>query len=89
MSRVNLYNDNIAERNVKMSNAESKSTESKSPALIAWHVRKGGERSYWDRVGVVFAHKDGQGFDLILDAVPVDGRVTLRAPSEKPDQAAA
>ncbi len=64
-------------------------SDSKGPAMIAWHIRKAGEKSYWDRVGAVFAHKDGQGFDLVLDALPVDGRVTLRTPSEKPEATAA
>jgi hypothetical protein len=66
-----------------MSNAENK-----GPAMVAWHIRKNGEKAYWDRVGAAFVHKDGQGFDILLDAMPIDGRVTLRAPSEKPDAAA-
>jgi hypothetical protein len=69
-----------------MSN-DAKTNETRGPAMIAWHIRKAGEKSYWDRVGAAFAHKDGEGFDLVLDATPVDGRVTLRAPSEKPEQA--
>ena len=41
-------------------------------------------RSAWNRVGAVFAHKDGEGFDIMLDALPVDGRLTLRKP--KPEE---
>jgi hypothetical protein len=63
-------------------------SDNKSPALIAYHIRKGSEKSFWDRVGVAFVHKDELGYDLVLDAVPVDGRVTLRMPTEKPDVAA-
>jgi hypothetical protein len=33
----------------------------------------------WLKVGVAFPHKDGNGFDIKLDAVPVTGRVVLRA----------
>lgn len=69
-----------------MSN-DPKSNDTRGPAMIAWHIRNAGEKSYWDRVGAAFGHKDGQGFDLVLDAIPVDGRVTLRVPSEKPEQA--
>lgn len=68
-----------------MSN-DTKSQDNRGPAMIAWHIRKAGEKSYWDRVGAAFAHKDGSGYDVILDAMPIDGRVTLRVPSEKPDQ---
>ena len=62
-------------------------TENKAPAMIAWHIRKAGEKAYWDRVGAAFAHKDGQGFDVVLDAMPIDGRVTLRVPAERADTA--
>jgi hypothetical protein len=34
--------------------------------------------SSWNRVGVAFLHKDGKGLDVILDALPVNGRVVLR-----------
>ncbi|PHP64960.1 hypothetical protein CSC94_21750 [Zhengella mangrovi] len=56
--------------------------------LIAYTIRDAGESKHWDRVGAAFAHKDGQGFDLVLDALPVNGRVTLRVPKEKYDAAA-
>jgi hypothetical protein len=56
----------------------------KAPALIAYHVRDGGEKSYWDRIGAGFAHKNGRGFDVVLDAMPLNGRITLVVPSEKP-----
>lgn len=60
-------------------------TTSNKPSLIAYHVREVGENSYWDRVGVAFGHRDGQGFDLVLDSLPVGGRVVLRVPTEKPE----
>lgn len=62
-------------------------SDSKAPAMIAWHIRKAGEKSYWDRIGAAFSHKDGQGLDVVLDSFPVDGRVTLRVPTEKSDAA--
>lgn len=41
-----------------------------------------GKKSRWTRLGAVFAHGDGQGFNLILDVLPIhfDGRLVLRAP---------
>jgi len=52
------------------------------PTHIAYVVRdyeKDGKKdSSWSRIGVAFAHKDGSGFDVNLDAVPVSGRVVLR-----------
>jgi hypothetical protein len=56
----------------------------KSPCLIAYNVRDAGEKSYWDRIGAAFAHKSGNGFDVVLDSLPLSGRITLVVPSEKP-----
>ena len=41
-----------------------------------------GKKSRWTRLGAVFAHGDGQGFNLVLDVLPIhfDGRLVLRAP---------
>jgi hypothetical protein len=36
------------------------------------------DASQWNKIGAVFAHQDGKGFDVVLDALPVDGRVVLR-----------
>ena len=40
--------------------------------------RDGKPDASWLRVGVAFAHRDGKGFDVVLDAVPVGGRVVVR-----------
>ena len=48
---------------------------------VAYGVREGqDEQSHWTRVGAAFAHKDGAGYDVILEAAPVNGRVVLREP---------
>ena len=64
-------------------------TSKKAPSYIAYKVRDAGEESYWDRVGAAFAHKKGGGYDVILDSLPLSGRITLRVPSEKPEKEAA
>ena len=54
------------------------------PSHIAYQVREGNEgKSFFNRVGSAFAHGDGKGFNLMLDSVPVDGRLTLRTPQER------
>ena len=60
------------------------SDDTKRPSHIAYHVRDGQDgKSYFNRVGSAFEHKDREGFNVFLDAVPVDGRITLRTPSER------
>ena len=44
--------------------------------------REGGD-NYWIRIGSVWAHADGNGFNLQLETVPLDGRVALRIATEK------
>lgn len=57
--------------------------ESRTPEFIAWHVDEKGEKSFWTRIGAAWDHKDGEGYTLQLDLVPVNsGRVILRVPAE-------
>jgi hypothetical protein len=70
-----------------MNNTEHPETPaSKSPSHIAYHVRdREGHKGYFTRVGVAWAHKDGKGYSVHLESVPVDGRISLRVASEKKD----
>lgn len=57
---------------------------SKRPSHIAFHVRGGEDaKAYFNRIGSAFPHKDGEGYNILLDAVPTDGKVTLRTPQER------
>lgn len=49
----------------------------------------GAEQARWTEIGVVFAHADGKGFDVILEAMPVNGRIVIRANEPKPEKTAA
>jgi hypothetical protein len=61
-------------------------TASKAPSHIAYHVRdREGKKSFWTRIGSAWAHADGKGFNLQLEIVPLDGRVSLRIATEKKD----
>lgn len=60
-------------------------SETKSKvAYIAYHVRNNDDQKegFWTRIGVAFAHQDGKGFNLLIETVPLDGRITLRVPTE-------
>jgi hypothetical protein len=61
----------------------------KGPAMIAYSVRPGarGKKDSWTRIGAVWPHKDGKGFDVSADAWPAAGcRLVLRLPSEPEQQ---
>lgn len=59
-------------------------SESKKPSHKAFVVREGEDKGYWMEIGAAWAHKDGKGFDLQLDALPVSGRIALRVNEPKP-----
>lgn len=63
-------------------------TSDNKPSFEAYHVKEGQEdKSYFNRVGVAFPHKDGEGHTVQLDSVPVDGRIVLRTPKERLEEA--
>ncbi len=46
------------------------------------------DNSFWTLVGSAFAHADQKGFNILLKALPLDGRLVLRRYTEpKPDMA--
>ena len=57
---------------------------SKAPSHIVYHVReREGSESFWTRIGSAWPHADGQGFNVQIETVPLDGRITLRIPIER------
>ena len=60
------------------------SASGRKPDFIAYNVRESQDgKGYWNKVGAAWQHRDGQGYDIQLDSVPVDGRVTLRERREE------
>lgn len=52
-------------------------------------VKREGQDDYWLNIGAAFRHQDGDGFNVVLQALPVNGKVVLRLPksqSEEPEQ---
>lgn len=67
-----------------MTNSIEQKTAPKTPTHIAYHVRDGkGDESFWTRIGSAWQHADGNGFNIQIETVPLDGRITLRIPSVK------
>jgi hypothetical protein len=49
------------------------------PAFRAYTViKREGKEDFWLNIGVAFAHDDGQGFNLLLQAQSLDGKIVLR-----------
>lgn len=70
-----------------MTNKKNEKQAPKKPALIAFNVKEGrnGGKGFWTRIGAAWAHENGEGFNLQLDMIPLDGKVVLRAPKAEDD----
>jgi hypothetical protein len=59
-------------------------TTSNKPTHRIYAVTKRGEKSTWDEIGAAWPHKDGKGFNLKLDYLPLNGgELSLRVPMPK------
>jgi len=47
--------------------------------------QNGEKKNFWTKVGAGFENKDGS-FSLILDALPVDGKLQMRLPKERDER---
>jgi len=56
-------------------------TETKQqPTHRLYTVKGEGQKSRWIEIGAAWPNQDGGGFSLKLDAIPIDGRIVMRAP---------
>jgi len=62
-----------------MSEKESKTTKRTVRQVFAISERNG--KSYWIRIGAAFVNHDGSE-TVLLDALPVNGRLQIRAAQE-------
>lgn len=45
-------------------------------------IRREGQDDFWLNLGLVFPHKDGGGFNIMLQAFPLDGKIVCREISD-------
>ena len=51
----------------------------KQPSHRAYSViRREGQYDFWLNLGLAFPHKDGKGFNIVLQALPLDGKIVCR-----------
>ena len=41
-------------------------------------IRREGQDDFWLNIGLVFPHKDGNGYNIMLQAFPLDGKIVCR-----------
>ena len=51
------------------------------PAYRAYTViKREGQDDFWLPIGAAFMHQDGYGYNIVLQALPIDGKIVLRLP---------
>jgi len=57
------------------------------PAYQAYTVvKREGQDDYWLNIGAAFPHQDGDGFNVMLQALPLGGKIVLRPPKNKDEE---
>ena len=78
-----------------MTKSQSPATQSSAavagprrPTHRLYRVNGEGSAAIWTPIGAAWPNKDGKGFNLNCDAVPLTGRVVLRLIEPRPDTGA-
>ena len=61
----------------------------RKPSHRLYRVLGDGPGSIWTPIGAAWPNKDGLGFNIICDAIPLQGRIVLRAVQERAEEAEA
>ncbi len=65
-------------------NTNGTTTAKNRPSHRLFNVTGEGESARWTDIGVAWATKDGKGFTIALNAMPLNGRVVMRINDDKP-----
>jgi len=58
-----------------------------APAYRAYTITKReGKDDFWLNIGVAYPHGDNAGFNILLQAMPTDGKIVLRRYKEKSEE---
>ena len=59
-------------------------SENNQPAFRVYSViSREGKDDYWLNIGLAFPHKDGKGLNIVLQALPLDGKIVCREVTEE------
>lgn len=63
-------------------NETATETKRNLPTHGVYVIEGEGSDAFWAKVGAAWSHADGQGFNITMTAVPLSGRLVLRARKE-------
>ena len=56
------------------------------PAFTLYSVTGDGKDARWTKIGAAWTNRDGKGFSLSVGAIPLQGRMVMRAYESKQDR---
>ncbi|MFZ5684280.1 MAG: hypothetical protein ACOY9C_06545 [Pseudomonadota bacterium] len=59
----------------------------RKPTHRLYRVLGDGSSAIWTPIGAAWPNKDGLGFSISCDAVPLTGRIVMRTITERPQEA--
>ncbi len=57
--------------------------QSKRPSHAVYVVEGEGDKTHWTKIGAAWTHEDGEGYNVTLSALPLNGRLVIRKPKEE------
>ena len=57
------------------------------PTHRIYNVTGEGKSAYWTPIGAAWPNRDGAGFSITCDAIPLAGRIVMRVITERPERA--
>jgi hypothetical protein len=62
-------------------------TPKSKPDYAVYVVEGERDKAHWIKIGAGWSHSDGEGINLTLAAVPLNGRLIIRKPKTERDEA--
>ena len=81
MRAWSLLTQDIATLGYGDPNGGERCKQTDAPRLHGYPAR--GPRRYWLNIGLAFPHKDSNGFNVVLQALPLDGKIVCREITEE------
>jgi hypothetical protein len=66
-----------------MAKKEAAAPAKNHPSHGVFVVEGEGEKAFWTRIGCAWPHQDGDGFNVQIAAIPLTGRIVIRAKREQ------
>jgi hypothetical protein len=61
-------------------------TQKSRPTHTVYVVEGEGDSAFWTKIGAAWKHEDGEGYNISLTALPMNGRLVVRTAKADSDK---